>query len=165
MAFISASGIASAVPTAVSAISPRHTRVLAAGILAALSLGGAAPVATLDVDVDHLRNAKGLIRVCLTADPDNFPSCVDDADAATRSVAANVRTIRFAGLPHGNYAVAVIHDENSNAKLDTFAGIPREGFGFSRNPAVTFGPPRFTAARFTIDSDADRQQVRMRYIF
>jgi uncharacterized protein (DUF2141 family) len=127
--------------------------------------GGSAPIATLDVDVDHLRNAKGLIRVCLTADPDNFPACVDDADAATRSVAANVRTIHFAGLPHGRYAVAVIHDENGNAKLDTFAGIPREGFGFSNNPAVTFGPPRFAAARFTIDSDADRQQVKMRYFF
>ncbi|WP_425326441.1 DUF2141 domain-containing protein [Sphingomonas oligophenolica] len=134
---------------------------LGSGLLAV----GAAPIATLDVDVDHLRNAKGLIRVCLTADPDNFPACVDDGDAATRSVAANVRTIRFAGLPHGRYAIAVIHDENGNAKLDTFAGIPREGFGFSRNPAVTFGPPRFTAAQFDIASDTDTQPVRMRYIF
>jgi uncharacterized protein (DUF2141 family) len=58
----------------------------------------------------------------------------------------------------------VIHDENNNHKLDTFAGIPREGFGFSRNPSVTFGPPRFAAARFTLSSDADRQQVRMRYL-
>jgi uncharacterized protein (DUF2141 family) len=73
-------------------------------------------------------------------------------------------SIHFDGLPHGNYAVAVIHDENNNHKLDTFAGIPREGFGFSRNPSVTFGPPRFAAARFTLSSDADRQQVRMRYL-
>jgi uncharacterized protein (DUF2141 family) len=140
-------------------------RVLGGGALAAMLLGGTAPVATLDVDVTSLRNAKGMIRVCLTADPDNFPACIDDANAKTRSVAANVRTISFTGLPHGHYAVAVIHDENSNAKLDTFAGIPREGFGFSRNPTITFGPPRFTAAQFAIDSDADRQQVRMRYIF
>ncbi|MDE0879877.1 MAG: DUF2141 domain-containing protein [Sphingomonas bacterium] len=138
---------------------------IAALPLAMTLLVGATPIATLDVDVSNLRNAKGLIRVCLTADPDNFPACVDDADAATRSVDANVRSIRFAGLPHGRFAVAVIHDENGNAKLDTFAGIPREGFGFSRNPAVTFGPPRFKAAQFTIDSDADRQQVKMRYIF
>ena len=110
---------------------------------------GATPIATLDVDVGNLRNAKGLIRVCLTADPDNFPACVDDANATTRSVAANVRSIRFGGLPYGRFAVAVIHDENSNAKLDTFAGIPREGFGFSRNPAIAFGPPRFTASQFT----------------
>ena len=126
---------------------------------------GAAPIARLDVAVDHLRSTKGLLRVCLTAAPDNFPACVDDADAITRTVPAGVRSLHFDGLPHGGYAIAVIHDENGNSRLDTFAGIPREGFGFSRNPAIGFGPPRFAAARFTVAGDAERQQVRMRYIF
>ncbi|MFS0772637.1 DUF2141 domain-containing protein [Sphingomonas sp. 1P08PE] len=130
----------------------------------ALSIG-AAPVGRLDVAVDKLRSSKGLIRVCLTNDPANFPACVDDADAVTRSVPAGTRTVRFAGLPYGGYAVAVIHDENGNARLDTFAGIPREGFGFSRNPVVRFGPPRFSAARFQLAGDAETQQVNMRYIF
>ena len=125
---------------------------------------GTAPIARLDVGVDNVRSAKGLLRVCLTADPDNFPSCVDDAQALTRSVPAGTRALAFEGLPHGDYAVAVIHDENGNAKLDTFAGIPKEGFGFSRNPPIGFGAPRFTAARFTVAGDADRQQIRMRYI-
>jgi uncharacterized protein (DUF2141 family) len=58
----------------------------------------------------------------------------------------------------------VIHDENGNAKLDTFAGIPREGFGFSRNPPIRFGAPRFSAARFAITGDAQRQQIGMRYM-
>ena len=139
--------------------------VLLGAALLPLALTATAPVARLDVSIDHVRSDRGLIRVCLTADPDNFPACVDDADAITRSVSANVRDIRFMGLPYGNYAVAVIHDENSNAKLDTFAGIPREGFGFSRNPVVRFGAPRFAAARFAIDGDAQMQQIRMRYIF
>ena len=63
-----------------------------------------------------------------------------------------------------DYAVAVIHDENGNAKLDTFAGIPKEGFGFSRNPAIGFGPPRFAAARFTLDGDGGAERIRLRYI-
>jgi len=126
---------------------------------------GAAPIARLDVGVDHMRSAKGLLRVCLTADPDNFPGCVDDADAITRSVPAGAHAMRFDGLPLGTYAVAVIHDENGNARLDTFAGIPREGFGFSRNPAIRFGAPRFAAARFAVTGDANRQQITMRYIF
>ncbi len=125
---------------------------------------GATPVARLDVAVDQVRSAKGMLRVCLTADPDNFPACVDDADAVTRSIPAGTHALSFAGLPRGTYAIAVIHDENNNAKLDTFAGIPREGFGFSRNPPIRFGAPRFTAARFTLAGDADRQQIRMRYI-
>lgn len=139
--------------------------LLIASTLLGPMLIGAAPIARLDIAVDHLRSSKGLIRVCLTADPANFPGCVDDADAITRTVPAGTRGMHFDGLPHGDYAVAVIHDENSNARLDTFAGIPREGFGFSRNPSVGFGPPRFAAARFTIGGDAQIQQIRMRYIF
>lgn len=127
-------------------------------------LPGAVGTGELSVDVANLRSHKGFVRVCLTADPQNFPACIDDAQAVTRSIPASATNIRFEGLAHGDYAVAVIHDENGNRKLDTFAGIPREGFGFSRNPPVTFGPPRFSAARFTVAGDAETQQVRMRYL-
>lgn len=126
-------------------------------------LGGAAPVSTLTLSIDKLRSHKGMLRVCLTADPDNFPGCVDDARARTINVPADQAQIVIGGLPHGDYAAAVIHDENSNARLDTFMGIPREGFGFSRNPAIHFGPPRFAAARFSLESD-EQQDVRMRYL-
>jgi uncharacterized protein (DUF2141 family) len=143
-----------------------RARVLPAALLAlcATPLIGAAPVGSLEVAITQMRSAKGMIRVCLTADPANFPSCVDDRDAVKRSVPAGQTDVRFAALPRGDYAVAVIHDENGNAKLDTFAGIPKEGFGFSRNPALRFGPPHFAAARFTLAGDAETQQVRMRYI-
>ena len=105
-----------------------------------------------------------MLRICLTADPANFPSCVDDARALTRTVPAGTHALSFDSMPGGEYALAVIHDENGNARLDTFAGIPREGFGFSRNPPLGFGPPRFAAARFTVGSDAQLQQIAMRYI-
>lgn len=127
-------------------------------------LPGAAPVATLDVKVDHVRSAKGVLRLCLTADPKNFPGCVDDARAVTRSVPASTENIRFEGLPPGSYAVAVIHDANDNNRLDTMFGIPREGFGFSRNPAIGFGPPRFAAARFTLTDAPEVQAITMRYL-
>lgn len=133
-----------------------------AGLL--LTLPGAVATGELSVDLANLRSHKGSVRLCLTADPKNFPACIDDAQAVTRSIPATADSLRFEGLAHGDYAIAVIHDENNNHKLDTFAGIPREGFGFSRNPAVTFGPPRFAAARFTLTSDADRQQIKMRYL-
>ena len=135
-------------------------------------LSAAAPVASpatalagsLEIDVAGMRSARGLIRVCLTADPKNFPGCVDDKHAVTRSVPAGQHIIRFDDLPPGKYAAALIHDENSNAKLDTLMGIPREGFGFSRNPPIGFGPPRFVAAEFALGTVAQAQQVTMRYI-
>ena len=127
---------------------------------------GAAPTGSLEIGVDHLRSAKGMVRVCLTADPANFPNCVDDARAIGRSVPATTHALKLEGLPRGAYAVAVIHDENGNNKLDTALGIPREGYGFSNDAAVRFGPPKFAAARFDLaPTDANRQQIRMRYIF
>ena len=129
-----------------------------------MALGGAAPVSRLDVTLEKLRSAKGLVRVCLTADPTNFPACVDDADAVTLSIPAAAGRFTLPALPRGQYALAVIHDENGNGRLDTFAGIPREGYGFSRNAAVRFGPPRFAAARFSIDGAETAESVTMRYI-
>ena len=154
---------------AVSAISRRNARAsrggrIALAALALATLPGAMPTGTLDVRISDLRSTRGTILLCLTADPANFPGCTDDRNAVTRSFPAGERGVRIAGLGRGDYAVSVIHDENGNAKLDTFAGIPREGFGFSRNPAIRFGPPKFSASEFPLAGDVTMQQVRIRYL-
>jgi uncharacterized protein (DUF2141 family) len=128
-------------------------------------LVGATPVATLKVDLDQLRNARGLVQLCLTPAADRFPDCSGDARAVARSVPATQQSLSYEGLPPGGYAVAVIHDENGNGKLDTLAGIPREGFGFSRNPRIAFGPPKFASAKFDLTRAGDEQRIRMRYMF
>lgn len=142
----------------------RFARRLAAALLIVSILPGAALTATLDVKISSMRSHKGMLRLCLTADRANFPDCKDDAHAITRSVNADTGTIVIEGLTPGTYALSLIHDENGNARLDTLAGIPREGFGFSRNPVILFGPPRFSAARFTLESGVNEQDVRMRYL-
>lgn len=157
MASTSGTGTDCAAPTAGWA----RSLTLAA---AALLLLGAIPAARLDVEVTGLRSPTGKVRICLTRDPHNFPDCVGDANAVRRSIPAASASTAFEGLSPGGYALALIHDANGNGRLDTFAGIPREGFGFSRNPRIRFGPPGFAAARFVMTGDASRQQVRMRYI-
>jgi uncharacterized protein (DUF2141 family) len=42
--------------------------------------------------------------------------------------------------------------------------MPREGFGFSRNPRLRMGPPRFTDAAFAVGETVVRQTVRVRYM-
>ncbi len=138
---------------------------MAAGLALLLGSIGATPVSQLEVDVAKLRSDKGVLRLCLTADPKNFPGCVDDAHAVTRTVPATQHQTLYEGLPPGNYAVAIIHDANNNKKLDTFMGIPREGFGFSRDPAIGFGPPKFRAAEFPVNGgDHTVQHITMRYL-
>ena len=137
-------------------------------VLAALTSGAplaAADKASLDLSVTGLRNTKGHVLVCLTASSKAFPDCTKDSKAHKRTVKANaVGSISFTDLAPGTYALSLIHDENANGKLDTSLAIPKEGFGFSRNPKITFGPPKFKAAAFAV-AGAGKQTVKMKYMF
>jgi len=141
---------------------------LALSIATTLLLGAAAPApnegGALDIAFTGLRSAKGVVRICLVQDPSDFPDCREGKGALKRTLPAANPRIRLEGLAPGDYAIAAIHDANGNARLDTVLGIPREGFGFSRNPAIRFGPPRYKDARFTLGADAQMQQVRIRYL-
>lgn len=134
-----------------------------------LTASASAPVTltqNLSVDVEALRSTKGNIIICLTRLPDHFPDCTGDPDRRHYTVSvAQARSggISITDLPPGGYALALIHDENANRKLDTFAGIPREGVAFSRNPPIRFGAPSFNSARFTIAGSPVEQDVKMKY--
>ena len=115
--------------------------------------------------MERLRSTKGVLRICLTTDATRFPSCIGDANAIRLHLPATEKSFSLPGLRYGGYALAVIHDENGNHQLDKLAGIPREGFGFSRDPAVRFGPPRFASARFEVGHETESERVKMRYMF
>jgi uncharacterized protein (DUF2141 family) len=124
------------------------------------------PAGRVELDIKGLRSAKGDLRICLTAAATHFPNCHDDPAARRLIVPATAAAagLRFEQLPSADYAIALIHDENSNRRLDTMAGVPREGFGFSRNPRVLFGPPRFSAARFAVAGGMTTERVTVKYL-
>lgn len=127
-------------------------------------LGGANSSAALEVDVQGLRSARGAIQLCVTADQGRFPDCAADRSARHITVpAGRSGRIRIEGLQPGLYAVALFHDENANGRLDKFAGVPREGLGFSNNPRIRFGPPSFAQARLAISGSDVSIPVRVRY--
>ena len=132
--------------------------------VATVILTGAAPQkCDLTVNVEQMRSAKGKLQLCLTQKKQYFPDCDKDPNAHFVSVTASAKTAKFEGLAQGDYALAVFHDENANDNLDTFAGIPKEGIGFSRNPSFTFGPPKFSKAIFTTQVGGNVQNVKMKY--
>jgi len=140
-----------------------RTYLLLPLVLAPL-IGAAAPAGRLDVSLAGLRNAKGMVQVCLTRDAERFPDCKADPAALTRSVpAGQASRLVFDALPAGDYALALFHDENANARLDTFMKMPREGFAFSRNPKVRFGPPSFREVAFLVAAQPVKLSVRMQY--
>lgn len=139
----------------------RACKILAVPLL--LLLTGAAPLASLDIQISGLRSAKGVVRICLTAIPARFPDCARDPEARLKSLPATAAYTRFDGIQAGSYAVALFHDENGNGRLDKFVGIPREGIGFSNNPRLQFSPPKFNEARLSLDLGNNTASIRMKY--
>lgn len=139
------------------------TGAAALGIAAVAA--GAMPTADLTLSIDNLRSQRGKVMICVTAQRSAFPDCSGHGGARRLIVDADkAGSIAVPGLAPGDYAVAVIHDENGNGKLDKRLIVPREGFGFSRNPAIRFGPPDFADASFGLAAGSASQTIRMKYI-
>lgn len=122
------------------------------------------PAATFRIDVTGQRSTRGSIHACLTRNPAHFPDCRSDPAAIVQTVPASAHAIIFRGVPPGHYALALFHDANANRKLDTVLGVPREGFGFSRNPKIGFGPPRFEKVSIELTPGFARASVRLQYV-
>ena len=70
----------------------------------------------------------------------------------------------FEDIPPGTYAMAVVHDENMNGKLDTnWMGIPTEGYGFSNDAKALLGAASFSAASFLYDGRNIDLTMRLNY--
>ena len=133
-------------------------------LLAAMTAGAAEPP-SLEISIAGLRSPRGNILICLTANAKAFPNCAKDAQARKMIVAAaGAAKVRFSDLVPGIYAIALIHDENGNGRMDAALFVPREGFGFSRNAVARFGPPKFAAAQFGIALGENIQAIKVKYL-
>jgi len=73
-------------------------------------------------------------------------------------------SVTFSDLRPGVYAVAVLHDENENSKMDfNLLGMPLEGYGFSNDASALFGPPSFKDAAFTLKARPSAVSIKTRY--
>ncbi|MEO7786944.1 MAG: DUF2141 domain-containing protein [Sphingomicrobium sp.] len=123
------------------------------------------PSASLTVAVEGLRDHKGNIIYCLTRRTAEYLACDRDPHAVHGRVPAATGAIAFEHVLPGEWALLLVHDRNANGKFDKRFGIPREGFGFSGNPAIRFGAPSAKEVAIAVPAGESRQTVRMRYIF
>lgn len=118
----------------------------------------------IDVSFEGLRNTRGTLRLCLSRNPAHYPDCSGDSQARKISIPATTARYRFDNVPQGTYALTAIHDANSNGELDTVLGIPREGFAFSNNPRIRFGPPSYEQVRFTVGPQRASLRLEFKYV-
>lgn len=121
--------------------------------------------ADLHVEIHNIRNGKGQIALTLFAGKHGFPMQPERSYRYVKIPAqAGALDIKIAGLPYGSYAIAVMHDENFNDKVDlNFLGIPKEGTGSSNDVRNMFRGPEYEQAEFLFSPQAEKLKIKMFY--
>ena len=117
------------------------TALLALGLC--FSADHALAAATVEVRVSGV-TAKGKVNVAVCDRERFLKQCAYSASVPAQ---AGETVVTLKDIPPGSWAVLAYQDENENKELDrNFIGIPKENYGFSRNPVSRFGPPKFDDA-------------------
>jgi uncharacterized protein (DUF2141 family) len=141
---------------------------LAIGTLSSVKTADAGYAGNLEVRFQGLKSDKGQVCLTLFTGPKGFPKGGKNSNLKASRCAALTKgggVVAFNNLPYGVYAIAAIHDSNSDSRLNQNAlGLPTEGFGFSNNPPLKFGPASFSEAEFFVSGTKTVAQIQMRYL-
>ena len=122
--------------------------------VAVISVASSASGHRVTVLIDGLRSDRGRAYVALHGSPAGFPGGAGAIRTGDARIVGAAASVTLDGIAPGTYAVAVVHDENGNGKLDSNAfGIPREGIGASNGAQGRFRAARFDDAKFTVAGD------------
>lgn len=73
-------------------------------------------------------------------------------------------SLSFTNIPPGIYAIFLFHDTNNNNRMDkNFLGIPKEGYGASRNRLPFAAAPGFQENKFQVAPNSSvRLHIKLR---
>ena len=133
--------------------------------MAPLGCAGTPSETRLFVNVDNVRDSRGLVAVTLYTDNRGKFLAKRGSLYVGRVPARQGRTRVCIHVPKpGTYALAVYHDADSDRSFDrTRLGLPDEGFGFSNNPPTFFGLPNFDRVRIKVPRTGVSTTIRLHY--
>lgn len=124
-------------------------------LLAILSITGFAQAQNvkLTVEMSGFASSDGKAKVGLYNSEGNF------LKTPIKSLAVEIKDGKakaiFEGLEKGEYAVSIYHDKNGNGVLDkNMMGIPSEPYASSNGAKGFMGPPAYSDAKFTIQTNS-----------
>jgi len=118
----------------------------------------------LVVKVTGIKSSGGTIKIGLFNKKAGFPNIARVMRGINKRNRRKQVVGVFSNLPAGRYAVAIVHDENNNGRLDkNILGMPKEGYGFSRNVKPMMSAPSFSATSFQLGGKTKNISIRMRY--
>lgn len=119
----------------------------------------------LQIAVSGMRSAAG--SVSITIYPDDAKHFLNGHYKLARQALPVVLPVThacFAFPAPGYYAVALFHDrDNSGSFRTTMLGLPAEGYGFSNNPTLRFGPPTLAQVRVAAHRGDNPITVQMQH--
>tara|TARA_R110000868_G_scaffold73899_6_gene213857 strand:- start:306 stop:755 length:450 start_codon:yes stop_codon:yes gene_type:complete len=122
---------------------------------------------TIRIQVEGLKKVSGNIGILVFNADEGFPDSKENAiiDRKVKVVDLSMQ-IDIDNLPYGNYAISIVHDENSNQELDkNMIGIPKEGFGFSNNKSIYKGLPDFKEASVLLNRGQLKVSIQLIHLF
>jgi uncharacterized protein (DUF2141 family) len=116
------------------------------------------------VNVEGIRNDLGVVKCGLFNSPVGFREPGKQYKGVEAPISGGKATCMFTDVPPGSYAVALFHAEHNEERLQTGAfGIPKGGYGFSRDAKGSFGPPSFDACAYKYPGGPSTWVVHMQY--
>jgi len=105
---------------------------------------------TIVVRILRLKSSRGFVRFGLFDSKESFPKQNQVIRKGEHPINGKQCEFVISGLPFGDYAVAVGHDENGNSKIDRFLGFPLEPVGISGYSKRLWAVPSYAKANFSL---------------
>lgn len=119
--------------------------------LLSFSYIGKAQEVSVTITVKNIKETKGSFLISLYNDVTNFLKEGKEFRKQKVKVLDSIMQFTFAFIPQGTYGVVMYHDANDDGKCNkNFLGIPKEGFGFSRNYRPILLPPSFNDVKIEL---------------
>lgn len=117
------------------------------------------------VEINNLRNTEGTVRLGVFKDNASFEA-EDEfmSKAFSKATAKNGKLTVKLDLPSGTYGIALLDDENKNAKMDYSWMIPQEGFGFSNHWHTGLTKPDLDDFSFTVTKVSQTVRIKVKYL-
>ncbi|PCJ80053.1 MAG: hypothetical protein COA49_09870 [Bacteroidetes bacterium] len=113
-------------------------------------------VSSLTIKVNKLQNSTGVVQFTIY----NIDGSIPDEHyknfykQLNAEILNNTSTITFEDLPHGEYAINILHDEDEDGVIKKGWFLPIEGIGFSNFSSLNpLNRPSFKKSKFNLNAD------------
>jgi len=134
-------------------------------LLAGLSLlAQSDSTAILEIEFTGIQTPEGQVGIGINYSPEGFPHEPDvEIQYSKEGLMDGMLTIQVMDLPYGTYAISALDDLDSDIEMKMFLGIPKEAYGFSRNPNSKLRTPKFEECSFELNQAHQKITIHLKH--